>query len=185
MKKTHLLLAALVLVIALMMIIAPQECIKVSVIVLGIASVITGLYTLLFERNLIEDSVFQTTLLVRGIASIVLGALAIILPLFLAEFIWTVMLYVIASFMVLYGAIEIFALTKIKEINSENRQQKIEIAAFFVLAAFIFCMPAKIGLTLVRLVGVALMIGVGIFLFLEWKHRPLVLEAQILSDDEV
>ena len=185
MKKTHLLLASLVLVIALMMIIAPQECIKVSVIVLGIASVVTGLYTLFFERKLLDDTIFQKTLLTRGIASIVLGILAIILPLFLAEIIWTVMLYIIASYMVLYAAVEIFALTKLKEINGSNRQQKIEIIAFFVLAAFIFCMPAKIGLTLVRIVGIALMIGVCIFLYFEWKHRPLVLEAQILSDDEV
>ena len=52
------------------------------------------------------------------------------------------------------------------------------------LAIILFCLPAKIGVIIIRLGGTALLIGSAVCIYLEWKHKPLSIEAEILPDDD-
>ena len=81
MRKTYVLLAILVAIIGLMMIFSPENCIKVAVIILGMTALINGIYNLVTVRNLLEDQMFRNVMTVRGVVSICIGALAVILPL--------------------------------------------------------------------------------------------------------
>ena len=184
MRKSYLMLAALTAIIGIMMILAPTECVKVSVIVLGIAAIINGLHSLVSVRNVLPDSAFCTTETIKGFSSIILGALAVLLPLVFAGILWTVMMYIIAVYLVLSGIAEIFNITQLKAANLETHSFSTEAIISIVLAIILFCLPAKIGVIIIRLGGTALLIGSAVCIYLEWKHKPLSIEAEILPDDD-
>ena len=184
MRKSYLMLAALTAIIGIMMILAPTECVKVSVIVLGIAAIINGLHSLVAVRNVLPNSTFSTVETIKGFSSIVLGTLAVLLPLVFAGILWTVMMYVIAVYLVLSTIAEVFNITQLKAANLETHSFSTEAIISIALAIILFCLPAKIGVIIIRLGGTALLIGSAVCIYLEWKHKPLSIEAEILPDDD-
>lgn len=184
MRKSYLMLAALTAVIGIMMILAPTECVKVSVIVLGIAAIINGLHSLVAVRNILPDSAFCTTETIKGFSSIILGILAVLLPLVFAGILWTIMVYVIAVYLFLSAIAELFNITQLKAANLETHSFSTEAIVSLVLSVILFCLPAKIGVIIIRLGGIALLIGSAACVYLEWKHKPLSIEAEILPDDD-
>ncbi len=183
MRKTYVLLAILVAIIGLMMIFSPENCIKVAVIILGMTALINGIYNLVTVRNLLEDQMFRNIMTVRGVVSICIGVLAVILPLVFAGVFWTIMVYTIAVYLLLSAFSELSGIVRMKEANIETRPYKTEILASIVLAILLFCIPRKIGVTLIKAGGFMLLIGAAIAIILEWKNKPLYLEAELLNDD--
>ncbi len=184
MRKSYLLLAALTAVIGIMMIIAPTECVKVIVITAGIAAIINGLYTLISKRKLLANSNFDTTETIKGFSSIIIGALAVLLPLVFAGVLWTVMVYVLAVYLLISAITEIYLASQLKAANIETRLSKTETITSLLLAVILFCLPAEIGKIIIRLGGIALLIGSIVCAYLEWKNQPLSLEVEILPDDD-
>ena len=76
-----------------------RKLIKAVVILLGIEALANGVYQLLYTRKLYSDVTFQYSVLIRGMFSIVVGLLACFLPLRFAQIMWTVMLYVLAFYL--------------------------------------------------------------------------------------
>lgn len=183
MRKTYLLIAALIAVIGIMMIVAPSECIKIAVIVLGITAIINGVVILFSKRNIIEEKVFKLTMAIRGVVSIAVGLLAVLLPLIFAGILWTVMVYAIGAYLLISASAEIYEAQKLKEYGKKTKAIRTEVIVSILLAIIFFCMPAKIGVTLIRIGGILLLIAAALCVIIEWKNRPLVLEAEILSDD--
>src|SRR5574344_839652 len=101
MRKSHIALGILVGCIGLMMLFAPAEWIKVTIILLGIGAVINGIYNLKTVRTLVSDSTYQQVISIRGISSIVIGILAILLPLIIAGIVWTIMIYILGVYLLL------------------------------------------------------------------------------------
>ena len=99
MRKTYIGIGILAIIIGLMMLIVPHQCIKAIVIILGVFSVANGVYNLFAIRRLIADSDFAITITIRGIISIIVGLLAILLPLIFAGVIWTIMVYILAFYL--------------------------------------------------------------------------------------
>lgn len=183
MRKMYVLSASLIGVIGIMMLIAPDKCIQVAVIALGIFALVNGFFTLAVLRPLVAEQVYQRTMIVRGIVSILVGALAVSLPLFLAGLIWTIMVYTIAVYLFLSASVEIYGIQKLKDTGKNTKPYKIEIIASCILAVILFCIPTKIGETLIRIGGVLLLIACASCLYAEWKNKPLTIEAEILNDD--
>ena len=113
-----------------------------------------------------------------------MGILAVLLPLVFAGILWTVMIYVIAVYLFLSGAAEIFNITQLKAANLETHSFSTEAIISIILSVIMFCLPAKIGVIIIRLGGIILLIGSAVCIYLEWKHKPLSLEAEILPDDD-
>ena len=84
MRKTYIGIGILSIIIGLMMLIVPHQCIKAIVIILGIFSIGNGIFNLFSIRKLIADSNFVKTITIRGTISIIVGLLAIFLPLVFA-----------------------------------------------------------------------------------------------------
>lgn len=183
MRKTDFMLGALLALVALMMIIAPEQCIKVAVIALGIEAVINGLFNLIKIRQLVDDKSFQLTVLVRSLISIVIGILAIVLPLRFAEAMWTIMLYVLVAYLLASAFLELYMLAKLRDTNIERRRYMLEVIISFVGAIVLFIVPQQIGLVLVRILGVLLLaVSAGYILF-EWHDRPIVVDEVEVVDD--
>ncbi|NLK45035.1 MAG: hypothetical protein GX297_00005 [Treponema sp.] len=185
MRKSYLMLAALTAIIGIMMIIAPTECIKVCVIAVGIAIILNGLHILITVRNILPNSNFCTTETIKGFASIIIGALAVLLPLVFAGLLWTIMIYVIAVFLLISAATEVYLIMQLKAANIETHSFSTEAIVSVALAAILFCLPIKIGIIILRLGGIALLVGSAICIYLEWKHKPLTIKAEILKDADL
>ncbi|MBQ9495879.1 MAG: DUF308 domain-containing protein [Treponema sp.] len=183
MRKTDFTLGVLLAVVALMMIIAPEQCIKVAVIALGIEAVINGIFNLAKGRQLIADKSFQLAVLIRSVTSIVIGLIAIILPLKFAGTMWTIMLYILAAYLLAAAVLQLYTVAKLRDTNIERRLYMIEVIVSFIGAIILFIIPQKIGLVLVRLLGVVLLVVSAGYLLFEWHNRPIVVDDVEVVDD--
>ena len=183
MRKTDFMLGALLALVALMMIIAPEQCIKVAVVALGIEAVVNGVFNVFKIRQLVDDKSFQRAVIVRSVISIVIGILAVVLPLRFAETMWTLMLYVLAAYLLASAFLELYMLAKLRDTNIERRHYMLEVIISFVGAIVLFIIPQQIGLAIVRILGVLLLaVSAGYMLF-EWHDRPIVVDEVEVVDD--
>ena len=178
MRKTYIGIGVLAIIIGLMMLIVPHQCIKAIVIILGVFSVGNGVYNLFAIRRLIADSDFAITITIRGIISIIVGLLAILLPLIFAGVIWTIMVYILAFYLLISSGMEIYGATKMKKVGINTKPYIAEIIGSIIIALILLIIPAEIGTLIVRLLGIAIMIvGIGL-LFFETRNKTLMVYAE-------
>ncbi len=183
MRKTYIGIGVLAIVIGLMMLIVPHQCIKAIVVILGVFAVANGVYNLFSIRRLIADSDFAMTITIRGIISIVVGLLAILLPLFFAGVLWTIMVYTLAFYLLISSGLEIYGAIKMKKVGINTKPYIAEIIGSIVIAIILLIIPAEIGTLIVRLLGIAIiLIGAGL-LFFETRNKPLVVYAEEIPND--
>ena len=178
-----MLLGIILAIVGLIMTITPSGCIKAVVIILGIEAVANGVYQLLYTRKLFPDAAFQYSVIIRGMLSIVVGLLAFFLPLRFAEIIWTVMLYVLAVYLLVGSALLLFSCGKLQNTNVDRRQFITEAVISIILALIMLLIPVHVGTTLVRIAGIVLILTGAAFIVLYIKNKPLVQEPVQVMDD--
>lgn len=183
MRKTNFLAGILLAVIGLLMIIMPRGFIKAAVILLGIEAVVNGVYTLVYTRKFISEASVQFTIICRSMLSIVIGLLAFFLPLVVADVMWTVMLYVLAVYLLADAVLELYAIGKLRDAGVERRYFIREAVISIVVAVILFIIPAKIGTLIVRICGLILLILGASYSFYEWNSRPILQEHVEVVDD--
>lgn len=183
MRKTYIGIGVLAIIIGLMMLIVPHQCIKAIVIILGVFSVANGVYNLFAIRRLIADSDFAITITIRGIISIIVGLLAILLPLIFAGVIWTIMVYILAFYLLISSGMEIYGAIKMKKVGINTKPYIAEIIGSIIIALILLIIPVEIGTLIVRLLGIAIMIvGIGL-LFFETRNKTLIVYAEEVPND--
>src|SRR5574344_1277439 len=184
MRKTDFLLGVLLAVVGLMMIIEPSRCIRVAVIALGAATVVDGVYSIAKIRTLLSDRAFQVPAVISGAGSIRVGAVAIILPLAVADVMWTIMLYVLAVYLILLAVVGMYTVAKLRDTGIARRQYVVDIIVAFICAIILFIIPHEIGRALIiRILGIIMMIVSAVYLLYQWKNRPIVVEKVEVVDD--
>ena len=182
MKNYSIIIAAMSAVIGLMVFSSPEQFVKMIVIILGVASLANGAFNLSCMSGFIENPFYKRDLKLRGWSSV--GLLAIFLPMAFAATLWTVMLYVLAFYLLASAVFETYAIIKLKGEGIPVKHYASEIAVSFVLAVFLIAIPGKIGLLLVKILGLSL-IAFGIILgFVSIKNRDLVIEPDSVKDDD-
>lgn len=83
MLKTYISTGILSVAIGLLMLFAPEASVSVVVILLGVAAIVNGLYNIVSMRLMLSDPGFRRVVLIRGIVSVIVGLIAISLPLLL------------------------------------------------------------------------------------------------------
>ena len=183
MRKTYLGIGVLAIIIGLMMLIVPHQCIKAIVIILGIFSVGNGVFNLFSIRKLIADSDFAMIITIRGSISIIVGLLAILLPLSFAGILWTIMIYTLAFYLLISSGMEIYGTIKMKTVGIDTKPYIAEIIGSIIIAIILLIIPAEIGTLIIRFLGLAIMlVGIGI-LFFETKSKPLIVYAEEVPND--
>ena len=184
MRKYGIVIAAMSAVIGLMVVSSPEEFIKMIVIILGVVSLANGCFNLSFVNSFGKGSYYRSNILIRSWSSIGVGLLAIFLPLVFAAALWTVMLYVLAVFLLLSAGFELYGVLKLKDSGLDLQHYIAEIVISVILAIFLIIVPGKIGLVFVRLLGFALIVFGVILGFVFIKNRELVIEPDSIEDDE-
>lgn len=183
MKKNTLLLAVVMVVLGLVMAVKPGFWIKAAVILLGVEAVANGLYQLIYTRKLFPDAAFQYSVLIRGMFSIVVGLLAFFLPLKFAAVLWTVMLNVLAVYLLIGSLILLYSVGKLRDSGVDRRQFIMEAVISIAIALLMLFVPLEIARAFVRIIGLGLFVAGTLLGFIYYKNRPLVQEPVQVMDD--
>lgn len=175
MDKNKLFLGFMTAALGLFLLISPDTFISFFVILLGLAAIIDGIFILTATRDLIIDPQYKLIVTVRGVLSIVVGVLSVVLPIAVAAVVWKAMAYTLAIYLIVSCGMQIYTITKLHRNGIMIRQSMIEAASSLVLALVLFIIPAQTaGHFIVRLFGIILLaIGIGLVL-IQWKSRPEV-----------
>ena len=175
MDKNKVFLGFMTAALGLFLLISPDTFISFFVIILGVAAIIDGVFILAATRDLIIDPQYKLIVTVRGVLSIVVGLLAVILPIAVAAVVWKAMAYTLAIYLIISAGMQIYTITKLHRNGTMVRQSMIEVASSLLIALVLFIIPAQTaGIFIIRLFGLALLVvGVG-FLVIQWKSRPEV-----------
>lgn len=173
MDKNKLFLGFVTAALGLFLLISPETFISFFVIILGVAAVIDGIFILATTRNLIPDPQYSFIVLMRGILSIIIGGLAVVLPLTVAAVVWTVMAYTLAAYFFVSAGLQVYTITKLHRNGIMVRQSMIEVFASVILAVVLIVIPQAAGNFIVRIFGIVLLVVGASFIIVQWKNRPL------------
>ena len=183
MNKTNIITGILALILGLVMLIVPAVFIKFVVILLGSITVISGVVNLIVTRSLIDDSFFKRDMTVRGVGGIVIGLLAVCLLLFVAEVMWTAMMYILAAYLLVAAVLEVHAVSVLKQSGQQVHQYIIEVLITLFCAIILFLFPADFGITFIRIAGVILVLCALSLIIYTVKTAPIVISVEAVSDD--
>lgn len=185
MDKSKVFLGFVTAALGLFLLISPDTFISFFVIILGVAAIIDGIFILAATRDLIIDPQYKLIVTVRGILSIVVGLLAVILPIAVAAVVWKAMAYTLAIYLIISAGMQIYTITKLHRNGIMVRQSMIEVASSLLIALVLFVIPAQTaGHFIIRLFGIALLVvGIGL-LVIQWKSRPEVVFPDSVEDVE-
>lgn len=183
MRKTYMVIGILAIIIGLLMLIVPQQCVKIIVIILGFFSVGNGLFNLLHIRKKVADPDFIKTINIRGTISIIVGFLAIILPLTFAGILWTIMVYALAFYLLISSGMEIYGIKKMDQVGINTKPYIAEIIGSVIIAIILFIIPAEIGTFLIRILGIIIILAGIILLLAKTKREPLIVYAEEVPND--
>ncbi len=187
MKKNILFAGILLAIIGLLMIVKPSGCIKAVVIILGIEAVANGVYQLIYERKLFPDTTFQYSIVIRSMLSIVVGLLAVSLPLAFAEGILKLITYLLAVYLLIVSILLFYSIGKLRSSNVERKPFVVEALISMAGAVLLFFIHSFIsiesGRRIVRGGGIIMVLVGLLFIYLFIKNRPLVQEPVEVVDD--
>lgn len=185
MDKNRIFLGLVTVILGLFLLISPRTFISIFVIILGVAAVIDGIFILAATRNLILDPQYNMIVTIRGILSIVVGALAVVLPMAVANIAWKMMAYPLAVYLLVSSGMQIYTITKLHRNGIMIRQSMIEVLTSVLLALALFVIPSQVAEKfIVRLFGLALVIFGGGTAFLQWRNRPVTVVPDSVEDDD-
>lgn len=143
--------------LGLLVLIFPSFWINLVVFVVGLGSVAYGVYNLLITRRIFQDSMYETVILIKSIFSIVIGFISIIIPLAVASTMWKAMIYLLIVYLLLAAVIGFYSVSLLKSTEIDRKKYIFENLALVVLAALLIIIsPEKLGIFIIRLIGLAL-----------------------------
>ena len=185
MDKNKLFLGFMTAALGLFLLISPDTFISFFVILLGLAAIIDGVFILAATRDLIIDPQYKLIVTVRGVLSLVVGLLAVVLPVAVAAVVWKAMAYTLAIYLLVSVGMQLYTITKLHRNGIMIRQSLIEVASSLVLALVLFIIPVQEAEHFfVRLFGIVLLvIGVGLVV-IQWKNRPEIVVPDSVETEE-
>lgn len=186
MKKWSKFLGGILAALGILVVIFPAFWIKIIVVLLGAAAVVYGIYNILVTKKVFENSRFTNVILLKSIVSIMVGTLAVVVPLAFVNTIWKVMMYILAVYLVIAGGMGFYSVTLLKDSSVDRKKYVWENLILFIAAVLLFLIsPEKLGSAIVRIVGIVTFIAGGVMLFLQFgmKKKEIVVEAEVVDDE--
>ena len=157
--KSYSVLGIIFVLTGLIMLFVPEGFIQAVMVSLGVAAFSNGVYILVKSRHLIDARPFSNVMTVRAVLSMVVGLVAIVLPLALAGTLWLIVSWILAGYLVLSAALQIYGIVKLREAGIPAPLFYYETGVSLVLALILFFMPGTIGITLIRIAGAMVLLG--------------------------
>ncbi|MBQ6779929.1 MAG: DUF308 domain-containing protein [Treponema sp.] len=184
MDKNKFFLGVMIAVVGLFMLLSPDSFIKFAVVILGVALIFDGIFILVAVRNLVTDKHYAFVMAVHGWLSIAVGAVAVCIPLVLADIFWGIMAYTIAVYLLVAAAMEIYAINMLSRNGISTKKSIFEVIICLVLSIILFMLPSQtIGHAAVYVCGVILLISGVSFALVQWKLKPIIIQPDSVIDD--
>lgn len=183
MKRWYLFSGILAALLGLLVIIFPAFWIKLVVVILGLAAIAYGIYSLKITKVISDEINYRRTILIKSIVSIVAGLMAVLFPLAIGGAAWTAMIWLLIFYLLISAAAGFYAAALLKDSGVERKRYIIEnlllLAAAVVL---ILISPRSLGNAIIRLIGIVVLVaGLALILFDVFSARG---EVQVIIKDE-
>ena len=103
MKRWYLFSGILAALLGLLVIIFPAFWIKLVVVILGLAAIAYGIYSLKITKVISDELNYRRTILIKSIVSIVAGLMAVLFPLAIGGAAWTAMIWLLIFYLLISG----------------------------------------------------------------------------------
>lgn len=189
MKKNYqwlqtVLLGACALIIGAFIFFQTENFAMFMVIAVGIFAIVNGIIVLRTLNRAKFSKMTRNAILIRGIVSLVIGIFAVGLPVATAKFTWTFMLYVLGVQLILSALFQLFAMFEMRRLHLPVMSQIIEAAIALALAIMIFTMPQEIGQTILKVVGVLVVVYGIIMVASGLKKHGKTLDTIVVEAEE-
>ena len=183
MKRWYLFSGILAALLGILVIIFPAFWIKLVVIIIGLAAIAYGIYSLKFTKVISEDIYYRRTILIKSIVSIIAGLMAVLFPLAIGGAAWTAMIWMLIIYLLASGAIGFYAAALLKDAGVERKRYIIENLLLLAIAVvLILISPRALGNAIIRLIGIVVLIaGLGLILFDVFAGKG---EVEVVVKDE-
>lgn len=183
MKRWYLFSGILAALLGLLVIIFPAFWIKLVVVILGLAAIAYGIYSLKITKVISDEINYRRTILIKSIVSIVAGLMAVLFPLAIGGAAWTAMIWLLIFYLLISAAAGFYAAALLKDSGVERKRYIIEnlllLAAAVVL---ILISPRSLGNAIIRLIGIVVLVaGLALILFDVFSARGKV---EVIIKDE-
>lgn len=171
--------------LGLLVLVFPKFWINLVVFVIGLGSIAYGIYNLVYTRRIFQDSMYETTILVKSIFSIVVGIISVFLPLFVADIMIRSMIYVLIVYLLLAAIIGFYSVTLLKNTEIDRKQYILEnLCLVFVAVLLILVSPEKLGIFIVRVIGFAALVFGLFMLSVQFLFNKNVIDAEVVAVEE-
>jgi len=185
MKKWNWLAGVLFALLGLLIMIFPVFWLKVVVILLGLGSIAYGVYNLKVTKAVFENSSYEKTILIKSIVSIIIGILAVILPATIAGAMWTIMVYILAVYLVISGVLGFYSVSLLKDSGIDRKRYVWENLGLLLGAVLLFLVPSKtLGTAIIRIIGLLILIFGAVLIIIEFAGQKDVIKAEVVETTE-
>ncbi len=186
MKRWYLFYGILAALVGLLVIIFPAFWIKLVVVIIGLAAIAYGIYSLKFTKYISEDLSYRRTILIKSVVSIIAGAMAVLFPFVIGGAAWTAMIWLLIIYLLASGASGFYAAALLKDAGVERKRYIIENLLLLAIAVvLILISPRTLGNAIIRLIGIVVLVaGVALILFDIFTRRNEVQAEVVEVNDE-
>ena len=168
MKNWNLFTGIGLAILGLLVIIFPAVCVKVVVILLGLASIAYGIYSLKFTKAIFENSSYELSIMIKGIVSIVVGVSAVAFPLAIGNAAWTVMIWILVGYLIVSAILGFYAAALLKDSSVNRKKYFLENLGLLAIAIFLIILtPNTLAKVIFRIVGIVAIVAGAIIILVE------------------
>ena len=183
MKRWYLFSGILAALLGLLIIIFPAFWIKLVVVILGLAAIAYGIYSLKITKVISDELNYRRTILIKSIVSIVAGLMAVLFPLAIGGAAWTAMIWLLIFYLLISAAAGFYAAALLKDSGVERKRYIIENLLLLACAVILILIsPRSLGNAIIRLIGIVVLVaGLALILFDVFSARG---EVEVIIKDE-
>jgi uncharacterized membrane protein HdeD (DUF308 family) len=144
----------------------PSQTFIVLVQILGVYFLLDGLFILFMSVGNRKHDVRWKGTLIRGLITLIIGAVVVFLPTFTAVALGVVLVYLLAALSLFAGAMEIIKAVRARKEIKDEWSIVLSGIFFILLAILLFIAPLSFGTAFIRIIGIlAAVTGIGLLIF--------------------
>ena len=191
MKRWYLFSGILAAILGLLVIIFPAFWIRLVVEIIGLSTIVYGIYCLKFTKVISDNSGYRRTILIKSIVSILAGLMAVLFPLAIGGAAWTAMIWLLIIYLLISAAFGFYAAALLKDSDIDRKRYIIENLLLLAAAVLLVLIsPRALGNAIIRLIGIITLVAgtvLVIFDVLTTKNPKITENAaneEVIANDE-
>lgn len=159
----QLLIAIAIVALGIFIMVREDMFKQIFVIALGLVAIVTGITSLATMNRYSFGKFNQGTTLVKGVLGLIIGVLAVIMPLATGEAVWTIIIYLLAAQMLIAAIVMLTDSIAVRSAGFPAAPLVTEGLISLVLAVILFVFPRDVANLLVTILGITIIV-VGVTL---------------------